>query len=186
MNTGIYKIENIITGDLYIGQSSGLIERKCGHWGKLRRNIHYNTYLQRAWNKYNEDNFVFKIILFCEICELTDYEQKLIDKWQPVYNIRRECVISNLGITLSESTKQKMSVAKTGKKHPNFGKHISNEQKIKLSEAKKGINHPNFGKHLSNELRRKLSKSHIGKHHSEETKRKISEALCRRRSIGQR
>ena len=57
--------------------------------------------------------------------------------------------------TLSEETKQKMSEAKKGEKHPLYGKQLSEETKRKMSEAKKG------------------NKNMLGKHHTEETKRKI-------------
>lgn len=40
--------------------------------------------------------------------------------------------------------------------------------------AKSGDKHPMFGKHLSEETRRKMSKSHIGIVKSEETRRKLS------------
>ena len=59
------------------------------------------------------------------------------------------------GKKLSEETKQKMSEAKKGEKHPFYGQHHSEETKRKMSEAAKG------------------NKNMLGKHHTEETKRKI-------------
>jgi len=93
----------------------------------------------------------------------------------------------------SEETKQKMSEARKGEKHPMYGKHLSEETKRKISEAHKGkiISDEtkakmsaslkgrtswNKGKHLSEETRRKISENQKGKHIlTEEQRNKISE-----------
>ena len=74
------------------------------------------------------------------------------------------------GTKHSEETKQKMSEAKKGKKHPMYGKKFSEEHKLKMSEAHKGIK-------LSEETKRKMSEANKGKKRSKETKQKISKAL---------
>ena len=80
-------------------------------------------------------------------------------------------------------TKAKMSEARKGKNHPNYGKKLSPETKAKMSEAKKGKNHPNYGKKLSPETKAKMSAAQKGKKHpnygkklSPETKAKMSAA----------
>jgi hypothetical protein len=40
---------------------------------------------------------------------------------------------------MTQETKNKMSIAKSGEKHPMYGKHHSNEAKQKMSKAKKDI-----------------------------------------------
>lgn len=77
-NCGIYKIENLINGKLYIGQSINLRRREVKHFTELRNNKHVNKHLQRAFNKYGEENFKFGIMLFCEQSELTYYEDFFI------------------------------------------------------------------------------------------------------------
>ena len=52
---------------------------------------------------------------------------------------------------ISEETRKKMSDARKGEKHPNFGKKRSEETRAKLSEANKGEKHPMFGKKRSEE-----------------------------------
>ena len=150
MNIGIYKIENTISNNMYIGQSSNLIRRFKEHQKKLDKNIHANRHLQRAWNKHGKNNFIFKTLIYCEKQELTYYEQALVDQQQPAYNVCKKCVNSTLGIIHSEIAKQRMSAAHKGEKHNLFGKHPSVE------------------------TLEKMSKSHIGKLHSEESKKKIS------------
>ena len=94
MNCGIYKITNIKTGDFYIGQSKHLERRKQEHFHLLTINRHYNIYMQRSFNKHGTDIFSFQIILYCECFELTRYEQEIINKLHPKYNIYKGYVIS--------------------------------------------------------------------------------------------
>jgi hypothetical protein len=68
---------------------------------------------------------------------------------------------------ISEETREKLSKAKSGENHPNFGKHHSTETKAKISAAEKG-------KVISEETRAKLSESLKGGHLSEETKARMS------------
>ncbi len=112
------------------------------------------------------------------------------------------------GRIVSQSTREKISQANMGEKHPMWGKHHteetrrkmsishigreqhSEETRRKISEANKGKKHPMFGKHQSEETRKKISengsgKGMKGKHHTEETKEKISKIRIERgRSVG--
>lgn len=54
---GIYKIENIITHKVYIGQSLDVVTRLKSH---LRKED--NPYLNKAFKKYGLDNFSFEIL----------------------------------------------------------------------------------------------------------------------------
>lgn len=100
-----------MNGDFYVGQSIRLSDRKNVHFSHLRLNQHKNCHLQNAFNLYGEENFIFKIILYCEPEELTYYEQKLVDLWNPKYNICKECVDSRRGIKLSNDSLQKITEA---------------------------------------------------------------------------
>ena len=114
--SGIYQIRNLANGKKYIGQTADLEKRKNEHFNSLRRGDHHNRHLQRAYNKYGKENFVFAVLLYCESSELTTYEQALIDSCDSneLYNICLECVDSPLGIILSEETKEKISLANSG------------------------------------------------------------------------
>lgn len=83
---GIYCIENIITGDKYVGQSKHISLRLQEHLTCLKNNHHYYkkrnipTILQKAWNKYGEQNFRIYILTYCKKEELNEKEIYWIKK----------------------------------------------------------------------------------------------------------
>jgi len=175
---GIYRITNKVNSKHYIGQAHDIEDRWKQHLKSLRKNNHYNNYLQKAWNKYGEDNFEFKVVQECNEEDLNIFETLYINILKTLapdgYNLR-EGGNSNKH---TEETKQKISESEKGKK-------ISEETKRKISEANKGKNkgkkrkgkhHPFYGKHHSEETKNKLSKTNKGKKLSEEHKQKLLEA----------
>ena len=79
---GIYKITNIQNNKVYIGQSTDVEDRIAHHRSSLRHNKHENSHLQRSWNKYGEDSFVFEILDICEEQALDDKERYYIEMYQ--------------------------------------------------------------------------------------------------------
>lgn len=75
---GIYRIKNIINNKFYIGSSKNLSRRELEHETKLNQNKHYNKYLQRAWNKYGGEAFVFEYLEEFKIPE--DLSSKIVRK----------------------------------------------------------------------------------------------------------
>lgn len=86
MKSGIYYIQNIKTGQLYIGQSVDIPRRKREHLRKLRNNSHVNTILQNSFNKYGEDSFIFDVFEYCNKEDLDDLEIKYMD----FFNVRNK------------------------------------------------------------------------------------------------
>lgn len=90
---GIYCIENMTTSKKYIGSTSVCFKvRLSNHRNCLNAHIHKNKYLQNAWVKYGESDFVFSIleIVDDESCIL-DREQWWINQFdtEELYNINR-------------------------------------------------------------------------------------------------
>lgn len=79
--SGIYKITCIPTQKIYIGQSRNIYKRWYQHIYTLNAKQHRNSYLQRAWNKYGQDNFNFEVIDKCYVSELDDKEKYYIEKF---------------------------------------------------------------------------------------------------------
>lgn len=80
----------------------------------------------------------------------------------------------------SAETRARMSAAKSGEKHPNFGKYHSSETRARMSAAQVGSKNHRFGKSHSIETRAKMSAARagekhplFGKSHSPEAREKI-------------
>ena len=58
----IYQIKCLVTKKCYIGWCKSFYVRKKTHLQHLTRNNHHSQKLQRAWNKYGSNNFIFEII----------------------------------------------------------------------------------------------------------------------------
>lgn len=91
---GVDKITNIINGKFYIGSSNNIKNRWHQHKKKLNEGTHGNTHLQRAWDKYGCDNFIFEIIEECSPEVQFEREQYYLDTLNPFddngYNIVRQ------------------------------------------------------------------------------------------------
>ena len=92
MACGIYKIENLVTGSVYIGQSIDISRRwrdeKADAFNE--RASSYETYLSRAFRKYCKiddknvpdfSNFSFEVLEECSADQLNSREQFYIDKF---------------------------------------------------------------------------------------------------------
>lgn len=183
---GLYKITNKLNGKCYIGSSVDIPARFRCHKSYLRRGIHTNIHLQRAYDKYGRENFVYSIILLCEPDDTLLYEQMLLDAGVGDYNIAEDATApmkgrygelnSFYGRKHSKETRELISknhADVSGKNHPLYGKHLSKESREKISKNHadfSGKNNPNYGKRGKD--------SHFWGHkHSEEAKRKMSKAL---------
>ena len=198
---GIYEIKNISNGKRYVGSTINLKGRWNDHYSSLVQGVHYNRYLQRAWNKYGEESFEFSPILYCDKENLLFYEQCAIDVYKVIdtrygYNIS-PIAGSQLGFRHSVLTKSNFSKKRKGSIPWNKDKKglqiawnkgqtgvyhfppLPEERKQRISAAL-------MGHAVSDETKEKISKnckghSHPYKgmtnvfHHSEETKEKMSE-----------
>lgn len=180
---GIYMIRNRINGKMYIGQSIDIHDRWDEHIYSLRGGYHINNHLQRAWNKYHENNFDFSIIEECSEDELDDKEIFWIAKYDSYYNGYNQTKGGGgvRGYKHTDETKQKISEATKGENAPWYGKRRSEETKAKIGEASKERwanpkNHPMYGKNHTEESKKKMSESHKGKTLTDEHKAKLSKA----------
>ena len=83
----IYKIENLVNGKVYIGQTIRTFKvRKSQHLNELRNGVKRNVKLQSAWNKYGENNFIFSIIGSFPVHQLDEIEIYYINKYDSFRN----------------------------------------------------------------------------------------------------
>lgn len=88
--SGIYQIENLINGRIYVGRASRFKGRWSTHLSSLRNNKHHNEYLQNDFNKLGEDAFQFEVIEVVKKTStevLAEVEQRHIDR---VYGLGRQ------------------------------------------------------------------------------------------------
>jgi hypothetical protein len=83
----VYGIKCIVNDKFYIGATSRSHLRKREHFRRLRKGDHHATKLQRAWDKYKEESFVF-VILESDINAdlLTEREQYWLDFHDAYHN----------------------------------------------------------------------------------------------------
>ena len=118
---GIYRILNRLKGDFYIGSAINLRTRRNRHFSELKKGVHYNTHLQRAFNKYGQDAFNFEVLLICEPFELERYEKGYISMMNPVYNIRLDCT-TNRGIKWTSRNENSLQALRTPKTQEQLGR----------------------------------------------------------------
>lgn len=119
LKSGVYIILNKINGKFYVGSSKKIKQRLSAHKVCLRRNNHHNQYLQKSWNKYGEDNFIFEIVEYCDLDSYLQREQHWID----FHNTTNEEIGYNIcpkaatcaGRKLSKTHKQNISNAHKSK-----------------------------------------------------------------------
>ena len=84
--SGVYKIENTITGDFYIGSSKDVKLRWLQHKRLSSWKKQSNNQLYLDMQKYGVDKFDFQILEKVEIDKLKEIEQNFIEMLKPTYN----------------------------------------------------------------------------------------------------
>lgn len=80
IKSGVYGIFDKKHGGVYYGSSNDVFRRWLSHKVLLRKNKHYNRYMQNCWNKYGESNFDWMFIEPVEdLNKLRDREQFWLD-----------------------------------------------------------------------------------------------------------
>ena len=154
---GIYKITSP-TGKIYIGQSVD-IKRRWAYHRCLSDSYHINI-LYRSFIKYGVDNHKFEILEQCDSKLLNEREKFYIEKYDTFQTLNGMNLTKggDNKVKFAESTIQKMSLAKKGKRPVHLIGHTHSD-KTKELLRQKSIGNKNW----------------LGKHHSEETKAKIRE-----------
>lgn len=166
---GIYKIENLANGKVYVGKSTHIKVRFKSHKYELKNNKHYNSHLQKSWNKYGSKNFTFKILEECDESIIDEREKYYINHFNscdPYYGYNMQ-----FGGNEGRHTKEaKMKISKAL-----IGRSFSDEHKKNISLAKKGksVHTEESRKQIS--IRNSGENNYFyGKKHTEETKRILS------------
>jgi group I intron endonuclease len=177
----IYKISNNFDEQLYIGQTWRDLEKR---WKRHCMPGSGCLKLRNSIQAHGKENFKIEVIWEggCTQEELDKKEVEFISLFKTLspfgYNLQE----GGRGGSHSGETREKMSEARKGEKHPMFGKKHTEESIQKMRESKKGQKpcigekHHMFGKNHTEETRQKLSEALKGRKQSEETIAKQNEA----------
>lgn len=172
-SSGIYQIRSLNNGKIYIGSAVNFRNRARKHFNLLKLNKHHSIYLQRSYNMYKNENFVFEILENVEKTRLFEREQYYIDNLNPEYNMAPTAG-SSLGRKATEETKARISKKRkelyTREKNPFYGRSWKDPElqeglkimKEKLKIALSGEKNPFYGKTHSPEVLEKISKANRG------------------------
>lgn len=125
----VYKIQNKVNGNTYVGSALSEKQRRRRHFKDLRNGKHHCKPLQRAYAKYGKEFFVFEVLeLVDDPKGLISREQYWIDKLNPKYNI---CRIAGSALGVKH---RKDVVLKNKARNSGFG---NGNAKIKESDVNK-------------------------------------------------
>lgn len=125
---GVYLINCIPTGKVYVGSSRTIHERWDEHQRLLRRGAHHSIYLQRAWDKYGERSFSYNVLEMAEADVLLEREQYWIDHYRACdnnygFNLSAKAGAPMAGLKHSEETKKAFSDSRKGESNGNYKGH---------------------------------------------------------------
>lgn len=110
---GIYKIENLINGKVYVGKTVNFRKRyvsyKSSYFNNTPRQI--NSYFRNAIDKAKPENFTFSVLEFCGVEIMAERElfwmvELSSTKPDSGYNLRMD---SSTGMITHDSTREKIS-----------------------------------------------------------------------------
>ena len=122
---GIYRILNKDNNKCYYGSSKNIEKRWERHKKDLINKKHHSILLQRAWDKYGTDSFLFEIVELCDEDILLITEQKYLDL-NPEYNISKS---TSGGDNLTNHPNRLEIIEKIKKSSINTRNNMSDEEK---------------------------------------------------------
>lgn len=150
----VYKIENKITGKIYIGSTNNFSRRKQEHFRDLRLGEHYSKEMQADYNKYGENCLEMSIIEKCDDEIRLDREQYYINLYNASvdgYNFSDSAYASKAGFCVMD---------KNGENNPFYGKRHSDSTREHLKEKWKETKVERSGwKHKSETIKKMQEKS---------------------------
>lgn len=171
-SSGVYRIRHIDSGRCYIGSTVNLRARWRLHLFDLRRGTHRNSYLQRVWDKYGADPFVFEIIELVTPDCLIEHEQRQIDTHRPEFNAA-PVAGSVRGLKWSAESRARITEYR---RRPEIREAMSraNKGRVHTPETRANMSAAHRGFTPSPEHRAKLSAAKQGKALPPETRANMS------------
>ena len=170
--SGIYKIET--QNGFYIGSTVKFKDRRNQHLSHLRRGIHANPMLQRAFYKYGESGLIFSVVEECDRAILLDREQYYMDKLSPTYNILSVAgSVDGYQFTDEQKKNVKLGILKNSTPEERY-ERSRKARAAWTEESKEQARLKHIGRKQSPEAIEKTRKHLIGRPCSPETRAKIA------------
>ena len=150
----IYVIENMITGEEYVGRTTNLKQRIYNHKSCIANNVDYHLY--RNIRKYGEENFCYYKLHKCHVDDLDEMEINYIFEMDTQRNGLNSTEGGKTPV-LTEEIINKIKKSREGWKH--------------TEEAKRKVSIGNKGKIRSKEFKELQSKLALAR--SEEKRKKV-------------
>lgn len=158
---GVYQIINTVTQKKYIGSTTQNFRKRCWqHRTELNRKNHKNLHLQRSYDKYGPNVFLFDIIKVIDKDEaIREEEQLLLNlyKKEDLYNINTNAMIPTDEITIAKRT---IGIKKATRERMKRYHMWLNKEKLDSYFSEKELHWFNKLKNPWNK-NKKLSKEHI-------------------------
>lgn len=148
----IYKIENLANHKIYIGLTNNVARRRARHFTDLRCKRHNNSFLQKEFNIYGQENFSFTVEFEGDVSpeEISLKEREYIKKYDSYKNGYNQNEggnfgPSNGGTKLTQSDIFNILAALEFMSRP--GQILANMYDVSrttISRIKKGINHNQY------------------------------------------
>lgn len=192
LGPGIYRIVNTVSGRFYVGSAVNVRNRAHGHLSALRKGLHANNRLQKAWVKYGADAFRIEILeKVVAVEDLLAREQHYLDELRACedgYNlnpsafrlVHTEQTIAKIRKAASMQRHSEETKAKLSEYHRNRSpEHVEGIRRAaanRTAEHRAKIGAAHRGKKLSDEAKRRISEFHKGKTLSDWHKERLREA----------
>ena len=110
----VYMIKNTVNGKVYIGSSVNGYRRYNSHISHLRNGVHSSIRLQRSFNKYGAEAFVFIVLKYTDKNQHRKEEArvlKMLDATNPENGYNNSDLTERGVIKHTESSLEKMRIA---------------------------------------------------------------------------
>lgn len=169
--SGVYQIT--FKGKIYVGSSVHIMRRWNEHKRHLRTNTHDNVYLQNAYNKYGESEFILKIVELVDDKTVRLLREQYWLNWvfenyatENIFNLSKSSAGNIGGSTQKQGHVEKVRLA-------NLGKKRSDAFKQRMRDVK-------LGKPLSAQHKENIKRGMLGRVFSAETKERMQVAANKR------
>ena len=171
----IYCIINIVNNKRYIGSAYDIKKRFSTHLRQLKLNKHHSVHLQRAYNKYGEENFIIEILTHEPKETILDRETYFLNLLKPEYNVSKDALAPMKGRKHSKETLIKFKTRKTGKgikKRP-----WSEEARINHIQARTGLKRSDEFRERRRKEALEDNRSRYLDKHREDSKKQVKDSL---------